>query len=557
MKTRRGPVQWLAAITAAAFSITTMAACKGHANDFSNAGGSTTLTIQGDLGNPTLTANFNPYLTSPTRLGGALLAYEPLEIRSPVNGSYQPFLATRYAFTNPTTLQYSLRAGVKWNDGKPFSVDDVLFSFALLKKYPALDTSGIWAQISKVDGTGNTVTFTFKKPNVPFAGIVAAVPIVPKHIWSSIASPTKFADAKPVGTGPFMIDAFSPTGYSMKKNPYYWQSAKIAPAEVKFPAQSTNQSTNQLETTSGAFDWAYQFLPDVKQTFIRRSPKNTYWFPPGGAICLFLNLTKAPYNNVYFRQGVSYALNRQTIATKAVNGYLNGASQSGLILPNLKQWLDPSLPNGGDVGQNLTTSMAQFAKAGYTKKGSRLVDRSGRAATMTLMIPSGYSDWVAGAREVVTELAKVGLRVTLDLPQAPQYTQATASGKFDAAFGGFGGTGDPYTDYANALASTFATPIGKPTANNFERFKSATVDNALATLAKATTFDQQRPAAYALQKIMYTQAPVITLYYGGSWGLFSTKSFTGWPSASNPYTLPTPYNNAMLVVLTHLTRAAV
>ena len=55
---------------------------------------------------------------------------------------------------------------------------------------------------------------------------------------------------------------------------------------------------------------------------------------------------------------------------------------------------------------------------------------------------------------------------------------------------------------------------------------------------------------------MYTQAPVITLYYGGSWGLFSTKSFTGWPSASNAYTLPTPYNNAMLVVLTHLTRAA-
>ena len=169
-----------------------------------------------------------------------------------------------------------------------------------------------------------------------------------------------------------------------------------------------------------------------------------------------------------------------------MNGYLNGASQSGLILPNLKQWLDPSLPNSGNVSQNLATAMAEFAKAGYTKKGSRLVGRNGKAATMTLMVPSGYSDWVAGARELVTQLGKVGIHVTLDLPQAPQYTQATQSGKFDATFGGFGGTGDPYTDYANSLASTFATPIGKPTANNFERFKSATVDNALATLAKAT-----------------------------------------------------------------------
>ena len=45
---------------------------------------------------------------------------------------------------------------------------------------------------------------------------------------------------------------------------------------------------------------------------------------------------------------------------------------------------------------------------------------------------------------------------------------------------------------------------------------------------------------------MYDQVPIVLMYYGGSWGLFSTKHFTGWPSASDPYTLPTSYNNAML-----------
>ena len=55
--------------------------------------------------------------------------------------------------------------------------------------------------------------------------------------------------------------------------------------------------------------------------------------------------------------------------------------------------------------------------------------------------------------------------------------------------------------------------------------------------------------------MMYSTVPIVLLYYGGSWGLFSTKHFTGWPSASNPYTLPTNYNNSLLTVVTHLVKA--
>ena len=75
--------------------------------------------------------------------------------------------------------------------------------------------------------------------------------------------------------------------------------------------------------SSGKFDWSYNFLPDVKKTYVARDPKhNVYWFPPGGAIGLYLNLTKAPYSDANFRKGVSLSLNRTTIADKAVNGYL-------------------------------------------------------------------------------------------------------------------------------------------------------------------------------------------------------------------------------------------
>jgi peptide/nickel transport system substrate-binding protein len=198
--------------------------------------------------------------------------------------------------------------------------------------------------------------------------------------------------------------------------------------------------------------------------------------------------------------------------------------------------------------------MAAFKKAGYTLQGGKL-EKAGKQASITLSMPNNFTDWVAAATEVKAELAKVGVAVTLDEPQYAQYEKQIGAGTFDAAMGGFGGSGNPYTDFNNALNSKYAAPINTATVNNFERFKSPTVDSALAKLAAATGQSAQQQAIYQLEQFMYHQQPIVLLYYGGSWGLFSDKNFTGWPSASDPYMLPTTYNNAMLVVVTHLRKA--
>lgn len=545
----------LACAALTALVATGLSACTGNANNTAAPGGGT-LTLEGDAGNPTLVMNFNPFASSSAQLGGTRLMYEPMEIQSPIDGSYTPFLATGYKFSDPTTLDYTIRQNVKWSDGQAFTPADVVFTFQLLKKFPALDTTGVWQHVSNISASGNDVTVTLSQPNVPFASAIAQVPIVPEHLWSSVSDPAKFANTKPVGTGPFMLDTFAPTQYALKKNTSYWQADKIAPSKVVYPAQSSNQSTNQLDTTSGNYDWAYNYLPNVKQTYVSRDPQhNQYWFPPGGVIGLYMNLTKAPYNDVNFRRGVSLAINRDTIANKAVNGYTTGASQSGLILPNLQKFLDPSLPNQGKVTQDTTAASAAFAQAGYTMQGGKLVGKDGKQASMTISLPSNYSDWVAASKEVATELGAAGIQVNLDLPQATQYNQAIDSGNFDAAFGGFGGTGNPYSDFNTQLNSGFATAINTPTSSNFERFKDPATDQALATLASATDESAQKQATYQLEQTMSSQVPIVLMYYGGSWGLFSTKNFTGWPSASDPYTLPTPYNNQVLVVITHLKKA--
>jgi peptide/nickel transport system substrate-binding protein len=531
--------------------LTGLSACSDVASIGEQGVSSQPLTIQGDSGSPNLIEDFNPFAGS--QLHGTYLLYEPLELASGFNGTYTPYIATGYKFTSPTTLVYSIRSGVKWSDGQPLTPADVLFTFDLLKKYPAIDGAGIWSEVSSVTVAGAQVTFKFMKANVPFASAIAATPIVPAHIWSKIANPATFTNIHPVGDGPYMLGRFSPTAYTLIKSPTYWDAAKIAPTSVTFPAEESNQNTNQLDVSSGEFDWAYTYLPKIQSTFVGKDPKTRrYWFPPGGTIGLYLNLTKAPYNNVDFRRAISLSLQRTQIALKAVDGYLGAASQSGLILPNLKEYLDPSLPNEGVVVQDIPAAMALFADAGFRKHGDILTGSDGKAVDMTIILPGSYSDWLDAAQEIRHQLGSVGISVSLDTPQPAQYLSSIYSGNFNAAIGGFGGTGSPYNDYNDALNSSFATPINTATTNNFERFKSTAVDHALAQLAAATTLAAQKKAAYTLEEQVSSQVPVVLLYYGGSWGLFQTTHFTGWPSAEDPYALPTNYNGSILEVVSHL-----
>ena len=103
--------------------------------------------------------------------------------------------------------------------------------------------------------------------------------------------------------------------------------------------------------------------------------------------------------------------------------------------------LDPSIPDKGNVAQDTKAALAEFQKAGYTQQGGKLVDSSGKQVSMSIMMPSNYSDWVAGGKEVVHELGAIGIKASLDTPTATQYTSATQSGNYDVAFGGYGGTG--------------------------------------------------------------------------------------------------------------------
>ncbi|HYS37287.1 MAG TPA: ABC transporter substrate-binding protein [Pseudonocardiaceae bacterium] len=529
-----------------------LAGCSGSANNTGTGGDAGTLVIGVDNGSPTLQDNFNPF--SANKRTGTTYMYEPLEYVNAVDGRETPFLATGHTLKGATEADFTIRTGVNWSDGKPFTPADVVFTFNYLKKYPALDSMGVWQHVQSVTASGNTVEVRFTAPDVPFTQQVEQEVIVPEHIWSTITDPTTYTNTAPVVTGPYTLGSFNPNQYTLTKNTKYWQADNVATKTLVFPALSGNQQS-ELELSRGGYDWATLFIPNVTQTWVGKDTKNNhYWFPPGGTISLFLNLTKAPYNNPTFRQALSYALDRKDIANKAEDGYVQPASQSGLLLPNLKNWLDPSLPNNGVINQDMAKATQLFSQAGYTLKNGTLVGPNG-PVTMTVQTPNGYTDWLQAAQTLQQQLKAAGITATIQTPEFAAYNQAMQNGTFDAAIAAFGGTGSPYLDFFNTLASGQTAPVGQTAASNFSRFNDPSLDTLLKQMQGETQGAQQQNTAHQLEQVMYQQTPLITLFYGATWAEYSTKKLTGWPDASNPYAPPAPYGAPPLMIVTHLKAA--
>lgn len=548
---RSKTIKRIAAATLAVATMIGVAACGGSngSNGTEAASASNQILYGGDAGSPTFVRNFNPFSSS--RRQGINFMFEPLQVVNAIDGKATPFLATGGKIIDPQTIEYTIREGVKWSDGEDFTADDVVFTFNLVKENPALDTLGVWQHIDTIESTDSTVTFHLKEADIPAETIINQQLIVPEHIWKDVDDPVKWTNEDPVGTGPYVIDTFGPNQYTLKKNENYWQKDKVAVEKIVAPA-----SNKQLDIVNKGYDWAYSFITDVDKTWVGANKQhNHYWFPPGGTVSLYPNLTKKPFDDVNFRKGLSYAINRDKIAKDAELGYVDGASQAGLLLPNWEDWINEDIPNQGKVEQDTDKALEYFAKAGYTQKDGKLVDASGKQLELNITVPNGYTDWLRGMQSAQSQLGKLGITVKLTQPQPAAYTQAQNNGDFDLIVSSFGGTGSLYQDFNNLLNSEFATPVGTSTSANFERYKSDEADQLLAQLRAAADEDEQKEIVDQLQQIVYDEVPVVTMFYGGLWGLYSDKNFTGWPSEDNPYAPPTTWNSSMLLVVTNLKKA--
>lgn len=540
------------------FFLIALAACgQGNAN-FSSTSKSSVLTIvpspKGDFTN-----GFSPYSSS-VNYGSQGLIYETLLFFDRMNGNITPWLAQSYDFSNGAkTVTFHLRSGVTWSDGQPFTSADVAFTLNMLKQYPAADGNGLWQYLQSVQAPdNNTVVVNLKKAYVPLLWYLAGQTwIVSKHEYASAGDPTKFADDNPIGTGPFILNSFSPQLIDLKKNPHYWQAGVPVVSEVRYPAFDSNTSA-ELLLARGDVDWTGLYTPNIQQTYIAKDPThNHYWFPSRNVVMLYLNTAKYPFNQLAVRQAISSAIDRQKLYQVAESGYAPVAHPTSLVLPADQSSLDPTYAKASFT-LDTAKSAQLLASAGFTKGSDGIyVDKNGKRLSFTIDVVTGWTDWVTQAQIIASNLKAVGIDATANPVSFNSYFSALQMGNYDTAISWTNPGPTPFYLYNSLLNSVDSAPIGQQASSNFERWMDPNTDKLLAQYATTTDPQVQQQALYGLQQIMVEQIPSIPLVFGPTWNEYSTRNFTGWPTANDAYASPGPFDfpDAEVVIL-HLKPAA-
>ena len=175
--------------------------------------------LTGRVGSPT---NFNEWVGWKWRDRGMQnLANEPLWSVDFATGEIIPGLAAGDPDYNEdfTALTIPLRQGVTWSDGQPFTAADVVFTVETLMAHEGFNANSFFvenvASVSAVDDV--TVAFELKISNsrfhTTFLDRWGATWIMPKHIWESVEDPVNFEFNPFVGTGPYKLHSFDPSGF--------------------------------------------------------------------------------------------------------------------------------------------------------------------------------------------------------------------------------------------------------------------------------------------------------------------------------------------------------
>ncbi len=551
---------------------TILAACGTTGNSTSSSSGSnTTLRLLSATGQPNPDF-FNPFFN--TNQGGDFgaqgLLYETLYFTNLYNGQTQPWLATAANYNSDLTqLTFTLRSGVKWNDGQPFTSQDVVFTFNLMQQHPALDQNGVLPLIKSVTAPdSNTVVFTLTHPDsTALFHIGDQVFIVPQHVWSTISGdPAKFAnDNKPVGTGPYLLSSFTPDLITYVANPNYWGTKpKVQKIQVPSIKDNTTAITDMIQ---GKLDWmGTGWNPDYDPLFTGKDPQHNHtWFAASNTVMLYLNLQKAPFNNLNVRKAINAAINR-TQLPQGVAKYAQVANPTGIIIPTLNDWISPQYQSMSfDTGADKVATYMQAA--GFTKGSDGFYrDASGKELTMTVDVVNGWNDWDQYVQFIVNDLNAAGIKASVNSESGyTPYYNDISTGNYQAAISWTNSGPTPYYAYYALLSSANSAPPGKSVVGtNFERWDASTsngysaqTDMLLQQYQSSADINTQKQAIAGIEDIMVSQLPVLPLTVNVYWDEYTTTNWQGWPDASNPYDSGAPYNmpDAENVIL-HLTPAS-
>jgi peptide/nickel transport system substrate-binding protein len=491
-------------------------------------------------GDPAFVKNFNPYTATGLPSGQFIQGsfYEPLVVVGEGGLKPVPWLARSWKWSNGNkTLTLQIAKGVKWSDGKPLTSLDVVYSLTAGHQNAAMDRIGLVGagnNIQSIRAHGPyTVTMTLKTPDSQFiAATLNRQFVVPQHIWSKVADPTTFTNSNPVGSGPFdVISRFTTQDYVFSKNPHYWQPGLPKIPCLEYVQAASNDSALAL-AQSGQVDWTHNFVPNVAQAYIAKDPKHFHAFYATTAypVSLLLDDTQYPYSLVAFRKAISMAIDRNSVSKLGEYGYAPPVDAIGLsgLFP---QWLTDSSVKA--QAKALATYSPTAAKktltdAGFTYKGSQLIDPKGNPVSLDIHVISGWSDWVASNQIITKNLSDIGIssKVALEPDWGSWYPNASSTKNPTLLWQG-GSQGSPYGYFYANMSSNAYVPSGQdgtPT-GNWEHYQDAQATSLLNQWKITLDAKKQQAIATQLEKLWLNDLPIVPLFIGPRWSTYSTKYF--------------------------------
>jgi peptide/nickel transport system substrate-binding protein len=436
---------------------------------------------------------------------------------------YKPWIATSWSSNAKATVwTFKIRQGVKFNDGTPMTVDDVVYSFKSQCDPKNAGTalsvfSGLLVPDGVVKVDNSTIAFHLEAPDGAFLDAVSCdnytMIIVPKGY-----DYTKY-QTDWVGTGHFMMQNYTPNvGATFVRNPHYWGAAAL-PKEIQWSFYAAEgPMTAALQANQ---------IDCLDQFFVSSSPQllngnyNIIKLKASGHRELSMRCDVGPFKSKYVRQAMALCLDRPGLVKALFKGYADIGNDNPFAP------VFPSMVPVAQRAQNFKLAKQLLAKAGYARGFKTPLYTEQRQEMPTL------------AQFVKAWASEIGVTVNLTI-EPPNKYYGSSYGNSDWLNGemsmvDYGARSTPNL-FLEAPLQTHNAKTGSG-AWNAAHFANPTYDKLSKQYVGATDLSSQRAIAKQIETLLLDQTPIIFPYFY-NYLAASQKNVTGiYPTALSQFFL--------------------
>jgi len=372
------------------------------------------------------------------------LIYQGLTTVGP-DQQVEPQLAARITVSDDRlTYTADLKAGVRWADGQPFGVDDVLFTYSVLQSPDYKIGSGTdWKDIKIEQAGPNSVRFTLKAPSAPFP-LALRQGIIAKHVYAKVAvadiSGDPHSREEAFGTGPFKVDGVSKDRrtVTLGRN----RQAKPAPYLDQFQFRGYPSLGDALDAVArGEADSAGALQPPNLGGLAKRPDLVLHEAKTFTFVAMFFNLSQAQATNLdppALRQGLAKAVDRQQIVGQQLDGRADVAS--GPIPPS--DWAY-SAAAAKRLDYDPQGAEKLLDAAGWPRDpATHMRMKDGRPLRLTLQTADGFP-YRQLADALAAQYKAVGVQLDIEPVSASALVSDLRSKQYQAALGAIENGPDP------------------------------------------------------------------------------------------------------------------